>query len=37
MAKITKRTVDALNPRAKPFISFDGDVKGFGLRVMPSG
>jgi Arm DNA-binding domain len=37
MAKITKRTVDALKPRAKPFIAFDDDVKGFGVRVFPSG
>jgi Arm DNA-binding domain len=37
MAKITKRTVDALKPAIKPFIAFDDDVKGFGLRVMPSG
>jgi hypothetical protein len=37
MAKITKRTVDALKPRAKPYVTFDDDVKGFGLRVMPSG
>jgi integrase len=37
MAKITKRTVDALKTSAKPFIAFDDDVKGFGLRVMPSG
>jgi Arm domain-containing DNA-binding protein len=37
MAKITKRTVDALKPGDKSFIAFDDDVKGFGLRVMPSG
>jgi integrase len=37
VVKLTKRAVDALKPRAKPFIAFDGDVKGFGLRVMPSG
>src|SRR5437773_134527 len=37
MAKITKRAVDALKPAHKPFIAFDDDVKGFGLRVMPSG
>jgi integrase len=37
MAKITKRTVDALKPGAKPFIVFDDDVKGFGVRVFPSG
>jgi len=35
--KITKRTVDALTPREKPFIAFDGEIAGFGLRVMPSG
>jgi integrase len=29
--------VDALKPRDKPFIAFDDDVKGFGVRVMPSG
>jgi hypothetical protein len=37
MVKITKRTVDALKPSQKPFILFDDEVKGFGLRVMPSG
>jgi integrase len=37
VAKLTKRTVDALKPRAKPYVAFDDDVKGFGLRVMPSG
>jgi integrase len=37
MAKLTKRTVDALAARDKPFISFDTEIKGFGVRVMPSG
>ncbi|MGH6801356.1 MAG: integrase arm-type DNA-binding domain-containing protein [Methylocella sp.] len=37
MAKLTKRTGDTLRPGARPFIAFDDDVKGFGLRVMPSG
>jgi integrase len=37
MAKITKRTVDALKPRDKLYVAFDADVKGFGCRVMPSG
>jgi Arm DNA-binding domain len=36
-AKLSKRTVDALAPRDKAFIAFDDDVKGFGVRVMPSG
>jgi integrase len=35
--KLTKRTLDALEPRKKPFIVFDGGVPGFGVRVMPSG
>jgi Arm DNA-binding domain len=35
--KLTKRTVDALTPRNRPFIAFDADLKGFGLRVMPTG
>ena len=37
MAKLSKRTVDALTPRDKVFVTFDDDVKGFGVRVMPSG
>ena len=37
MVKLTKRSVDALRERVKPFIAFDSDVKGFGCRVMPSG
>ena len=36
-SRLTKRAIDALDPRAKPFIAFDADVKGFGVRVMPSG
>lgn len=35
--KITKRAVDALAPRERPFIAFDSDLAGFGVRVMPSG
>jgi integrase len=37
MAKITKRFVDSLKTKVKAFIAFDDDVKGFGVRVMPSG
>lgn len=37
MAKLTKRTVDALQPAAKDFFVFDDEMPGFGLRVMPSG
>jgi integrase len=35
--RITKRTVDSVQPRDKPFILFDAAIKGFGIRVMPSG
>jgi hypothetical protein len=36
-SRLTKRAIDALTPRAKPFIAFDADTKGFGCRVQPSG
>lgn len=35
--KLSIRTVDALEPRDKPYIAFDSDIKGFGVRVMPTG
>lgn len=35
--KITKRVVDAAEPRSTRYTLFDSDVKGFGLRVFPSG
>jgi integrase len=37
IAKLSKRTVDALNIADKPFIVYDTTVKGFGVRVLPSG
>jgi hypothetical protein len=37
MARLTKRTIDALKPCGKLYAVFDGQVKGFGVRVMPSG
>jgi integrase len=37
IAKLMKRTVDAARPGARPYIIFDEEVRGFGLRVMPSG
>ena len=36
-SRLTKRAIDALEPRAKTFIVFDVDVKGYGIRVEPSG
>lgn len=35
--KLTKRSVDAAQPREKPYIVFDTEIHGFGLRVYPSG
>jgi integrase len=35
--KITKRIVDAAEPRASRYTLFDSDVAGFGLRIYPSG
>ncbi len=35
--KINKRAVDALAPATQPFIAYDSDLAGFGIRVMPSG
>jgi integrase len=35
--KITKRAVDALKPSTTAVTYFDTEVKGFGVRVMPSG
>ena len=35
--KITKRVVDATEAAEKPFFLWDSEVKGFGLKVNPSG
>jgi integrase len=35
--KLTKRNVEALEPRAKPYVVYDDDLKGFGIKVFPSG
>jgi hypothetical protein len=37
MARLTKRTVDALVPTQKEQVIWDDAIPGFGLRVMPSG
>ena len=34
---LTKRSVDAAQPRAREWCLWDTEVKGFGLRVRPSG
>jgi len=35
--KLTKRSVEALEPRDKEYGVRDSELKGFGIRVMPSG
>ena len=37
VVKLAKRAVDALKPSVKSFIAFDETLKGFGVRVLPSG
>ena len=35
--RITKRTVDSLEAAKSDYVRWDGDLKGFGVRVRPSG
>jgi integrase len=35
--ELSKSAVDALEARDKPYIAYDAKLKGFGVRVMPSG
>ncbi|MBT9292965.1 site-specific integrase [Prosthecodimorpha staleyi] len=35
--KITKRVVDAAEPKLSRYVVFDSEIRGFGLRVFPSG
>ena len=37
VGKLTKRAVDALEPRAADFFEWDSDLAGFGVRVWPTG
>jgi len=37
MPKLTKRVIDSAVPEAKPFSLWCGEVRGFGVRVHPSG
>ena len=36
-SRFTKRSVEAILPRAKTAIHYDADLKGFGVRVTPGG
>lgn len=37
MGRLTKRTIDAAEIKAKDYFIFDDELPGFGVRVMPSG
>ena len=37
MFRLTKRSVDALEVREKDYLVWDADIRGFGVRVYPSG
>jgi len=37
MSKITKRLVDTLEPEEKEYFVWDSEIKGFGIRMMPTG
>jgi integrase len=37
MPKLTKRSVEALQAKAKNYFVWDSEIKGFGVRVLPSG
>jgi hypothetical protein len=37
MARLTKRTVDAAKAAGKEYFVWDGEIPGFGLRVLASG
>ncbi|MBO9399090.1 tyrosine-type recombinase/integrase [Shimia sp. R9_2] len=37
MPKLTKRSVDAFEVRPKSYFEWDSEIKGFGVRIMPSG
>ena len=37
VVKLTKRAVNLQKPREKPYIAFDAALKGFGVRVLPTG
>lgn len=37
MTKLTKRVVEDLSPSDKDYLIWDGELKGFGIRVYPTG
>jgi hypothetical protein len=37
IAKLSKRVVDALVAGPRPYITYDTELKGFGVKLTPSG
>jgi len=37
MPKLTKRTIDALEPASQDYFVWDTLIAGFGVRILPSG
>ena len=37
MGRLSKRAVEAAEIRASEYVLWDGDIPGFGVRIMPSG
>ncbi len=35
--KLTKRVIEALEPRGQAYVLWDTEIRGFGVRVLPSG
>ncbi len=37
MPKLTKRLIESFDVRSKSYFEWDSEIKGFGIRIMPSG
>ena len=37
MARLSKRVVESAEVRAQEYMLWDGEIPGFGVRVLPSG
>ena len=37
MPKLTKSVIDSSIPKAKDYIVWDSEIKGFGCRIFPGG
>ncbi|NOX73307.1 MAG: DUF4102 domain-containing protein [Alphaproteobacteria bacterium] len=37
MPKLTKRSVESFQTKAKSYFEWDNEIMGFGVRIMPSG